>query len=154
MRNFGTVCLDFFTYNFLIGLGAFLYHPYKSQQETGWVYGTSGQRKCVELQLSPMFFISNQPFAVVVCCFWAFHGFFIYVTIFYHVHMIVPFPVMCNIYSILFIACTACPVWMNWWKNMKLLWQLWEEWTCSLNLVEIDRTVWPTYIYIYGITFM
>jgi hypothetical protein len=65
MRNFGKVCLDFFMYNFLVGLGAFLFHPYKCQQETGWVYGTSGQRKCVELQLSPTLFISNLCLFVV-----------------------------------------------------------------------------------------
>lgn len=82
---------------------------------------------------------------VLVCCFCAFHGFFIYVTI-YHVHMIVPFPVMYNIYSTLFIACTVCPVWRNWWQNMKLVLQLGEEWTCSLNLVETDCSL--TYIYI------
>jgi hypothetical protein len=108
---------------------------------------------------------------VVLC---AFHGFFIHVKIFYHVHMIVPFPVMCTICSIRSIACPASrncwenvelllQLWQEWicslsyllhvqyegtdGEKMELLLQLWKEWACLLNLVKTEHPVWPTYIY-------
>lgn len=67
---------------------------------------------------------------VILC---PFHGFFTYVKIFNHVHMIVPFPVMCSTCSIFSITSNACPVWRNLRENMELLLQLWQEWTCSLS---------------------
>lgn len=75
------------------------------------MYGTSDQRLCVGVQLSPALFILNQYIEerIFICCcsLCAFHGFFIYVTTVYHVHTIVTFPVMCNICSYL-VYCLYC----------------------------------------------
>jgi len=119
LRIFGTVCLDFFYLQFFGWLGCLFVSSIQEATEN-WVgvWDLRSEKVCwaaaitYVIHFEPVYWRVNcHSLLFVVLC--AFHGFFIYVKIFYHVHMIVPFPVMCNICSIKSIASIACPAWRN-----------------------------------------